>query len=623
MKRILALALAATISTIPAIPQSRPQYTFKTTTDVVLVNVTVLDKDGNFVRDLKADDFSVVEDGKPQKVISLDVENTDALVGNNDIQVPNLLGTLNKAAPATAPASTTAVPQTISTELFRDRRLIVLFFDLSSMQPEEIKRASESAEEYIDKQMRPADMVAVVSLHNTLEVEQDFTTDRETLKEVVHAFNPDAATGFEAGTTGAAAAEEGVTDDTFTADDTEYNVFNTDRRLDALKSIAETLSGIEQKKSLIYFSSGMSQTGVENQSQLRAATNAAVRANLSIYTVDMRGLQALVPGGGAAGRGTDGGGGKRGGVGGGKGGSGMFNGLAMQQAFDSNFASQETLVTLAADTGGKAFLDTNDFRPAFTKVQEDTAMYYVLGYTSTNTSKDGKFRRITVSLKRKDLKIDFRHGYYAEADFQHQTKETREQQLQDQLASDLPSTDLPVYLSTGYFRLADMRYFVPVSLVVPGSAIPFTRDSDQDKATLDIRGVVRDQRSKFPFGTIQDTVKYAVSSSQDVKRKNVQYDAGFLLPPGTYNVKFVLRENQTGQIGSFEADVTVPNLKDATVKISSVIASSQKQPAKAKKDNPLFRNGTELVPSVTHVFSSDQHLFLYYEVYDPATAHQS
>ena len=147
----------------------------------------------------------------------------------------------------------------------------------------------------------------------------------------------------------------------------------------------------------------------------------------------------------------------------------MFSGRAVQQAFDTNLASQETLVTLAGDTGGKAFLDSNDFRPAFTKVQEDTAMYYVLSYTSTNTAKDGRFRRITVTLKRKDAKLEARRGYYAEADFQHTSKENRETQLQEQLASDLPGTDLPVYLSTGYFRLADTRYFVPVSLVVPGS----------------------------------------------------------------------------------------------------------------------------------------------------------
>ncbi len=610
---LLLLTLTFLASTF-ATPQGAPQFTFKTTTEVVLVNVTARDKDGNFVRDLKADDFTVLEDGKVQKVLSIDVENTDAVL-NNEMQAPNLLGALNAKS---NPAETK--PALVTKETFRDRRLMILFFDLSSMQPEEIKRAAEAAENYVDKQMKSADVVAVVSLSSALEVAQDFTSDREILKSVVHSFNPGAATGHEEGTAGAAAAEEGVTDDSFTADDTEYNVFNTDRRLDALKDIAETLTGIEQKKSLIYFSSGMSQTGVENQSQVRAATNAAVRANMSIYTVDVRGLQALAPGASSGGRGGGGGGGGRGGGGrGGGGGAAMFSGRSMQQAFDSNFTSQETLVTLAGDTGGKAFLDTNDFRPAFTKVQEDSAMYYVLGYTSTNTVRDGRFRRITVTAKRKDVsKLDFRRGYYADADFQHTTKENRETQLQEQLASGLPGTDLPVYLSTGYFRLADLRYFVPVSLVVPGSAIPFIRDSDQDKATLDIIGVVRDQRGRIPFGNIRDTVKLALNTTQDVKRKNVQYDAGFLLPPGNYNIKFVLRENQTGQVGSFETDLFVPNLKDAPVKISSVVASSQKQAAKAKKDNPLFRNGTELVPSVTHVFSSDQHLYLFYEVYEPA-----
>jgi hypothetical protein len=129
---------------------------------------------------------------------------------------------------------------------------------------------------------------------------------------------------------------------------------------------------------------------------------------------------------------------------------------------------------------------------------------------------------------------------------------------------------------------------------------------------------VRDQRARIPFGNIRDTVKLAVNTTQEVKRKNVQYDAGFLLPPGNYNVKFVLRENQTGQIGSFEADIVVPNLRDAPLKISSVVASSQKQTAKAKKDNPLFRNGAEIIPSVTHVFTPDQHMYLFYEVYEPS-----
>ncbi len=582
----------------PAIPQNSSRFTIKTATDLVLVNVTVRDRNGNFVRDLKPEDFTVLEDGRPQEILSMDMENT-GVIDASAPQAANLLGTLNP----TAAGPSQPEPQPLSSEEFRDRRLIVLFFDLSSMQPDEIFRAVQSAEDYVDKQMTPADLVALVTLSNTLKVEQDFTADRAELKAALDAFNPESANGFEqaAAADDASSDAQAQTDDStaFTADDTEYNVFNTDRRLDALQSIADTLSGIEQKKSLLYFSSGLSRTGVENQAQLRAATNAAVRANLSIYTIDARGLQAIVPGGAASQASS----------------RGAFSGKGARQAFDSNAASQETLVALANDTGGKAFLDDNDFRPAFVKMQEDTALYYVLGYTSANTVKDGRYRKISVTVKRKDVKIESRRGYYAEADFEHTTKQNRETQLQQELASELSSTDLPIYLSTGYFRLEDTRYFVPVSIVVPGSAIPFARDSDQDRATLDLAGMVLGEGNR-PYGTVRDTVKLALDATQEVQRKNVQYDSGFLLPPGSYRLKFVLRENQTGQVGSFETNIFVPNLKDAPVRISSVIPSSQKQPAKPKKDNPLFRDGSEIIPSVSHVFSSGQHLYLYYEIYD-------
>ena len=471
------------------------------------------------------------------------------------------------------------------------------------MQPDEIDRAVTAAQTYVDKQMAAADLIAVVSLSNSLNVNLEFTEDRAALKKTLAGFGTGAGEGFDAGTTG---TTEGTADtgQAFTADDTEYNIFNTDRRLEALRSIADRLAGVDQKKSLIYFSSGMDRTGIENQAQLRAATNAAVRANLAIYTMDIRGLQAMVPGGDAQNaslRGTS-----------------PYSGQSTLNQYNSNFSSQETLVTLAGDTGGRAFLDSNDFGRVFTGVQQDTSFYYMIGYRSTNTARDGRFRRITVRVNRPGLKLDFRKGYYAPADFQHSTREDREQQLQDELASELPTTDLPVYLSAGYFRMADNRFYIPVSVIVPGNEIPFTRSSDQDKATLDVLGVVLDPE-KRPLGTVRDTVKLAINQSQLVQRKNVQYESGFTLPSGKYHLKFVVRENQSGRMGSFETDLVVPDLKNAPVKMSSIVLASQLQPStKKKSDNPLLRDGNEIIPSVTHVFSANQHLYLYFEVYDPS-----
>jgi VWFA-related protein len=582
----------------PALPAQDTDYVFRSRTEVVLVNVTVRDKDGNFVRNLKPEDFTVLEDNKPQKVLSFDLENTD-VVPTTDVAQVKLLNTPSAAAKTETPAAVAP-----ASGAFKDRRLVVLFFDLSSMQPEEIERATVSAQKYVDNQMAPADLVAIVSLGNSLNVNQDFTADRVQLKKILQAFNTAGGQGFEAGSTGTT-EDTSDTGGSFTADDTEFNIFNTDRRLDAIRTVAQQLAHVDQKKSLIYFSSGMTRTGVENQSELRAATNAAVRANMAIYTMDIRGLEAIVPGGEAQNaslRGTS-----------------PYSGQSTLSAFDSNFSSQETLVTLAGDTGGRAYLDSNDFSKVFKGVQDDTSTYYMLGYHSTNPARDGRYRHITVRLNQPGMKLEYRKGYYAPSDYKHSNDEDRERQLDEELASDLPNTDLHVYLTAGYFRLAEDRFSVPVSLVVPGSEIPFSQKSDQDKATLDIIGLVSDEK-KRPVTDIRDTVKLAVHTATQVRQKNVQYNTNFVLPSGKYHIKLVLRENQTGRMGSFEADLNIPDLKNQPLKMSSVVLANQIQPPGKGKNNgdPLVRDGSEVIPNVTHVFSSGQHLYLYYEVYDPA-----
>ncbi len=590
-------AILALILLCPTLPsQQQPDYILHTQSDLVLVNVTVRDKNGNFVPGLKPEDFTILEDNKPQKVISFDVENVDA--------APPLDVTQAKPLPETTPKAP-APAQTANQ--FKDRRLIVLFFDLSAMEPDEIDHAVTSAQHYVDTQMAPADLVSIVSLGSSLLVNQDFTTDRALLKKQLDAFSSGAGQGFEEGTTG---TTEGTPDtgQPFTADDTEYNIFNTDRRLEALRSVAEKLSHIQQKKSLIYFSSGMDRTGIENQSELRAAVNAAVRSNLAIYTMDMRGLQALVAGGEAQNASLRG--------------VSAYSGQATLNALNSNFTTQETLVTLASDTGGRAFLDSNDFTKIFKGVQQDTSTYYLLGYHSTNPARDGRYRRLVVKLNDKKnipgVKIDFRRGYYAPADFKHSNSDDKERELEEQLASELPATDLPIYLGVAYFRLESNKFFVPISLVVPGSQIPFVRSSDRDKATLDVIGMVLDN-DHHPLNRIRDTVKLAVNTSTEVQKKNVQYETGMSLLSGKYHLKFVVRENQTGRMGSFEADIEVPDLKTQPLKMSSVVLASQTQPAKkGSTPNPLIRDGAEIIPNITHVFSASQHLLLYYEIYDPS-----
>ena len=282
---------------------------------------------------------------------------------------------------------------------------------------------------------------------------------------------------------------------------------------------------------------------------------------------------------------------------------------------NANFASQEVMATLSSDTGGKAFFDSNDFAPAFAQVQRDTSAYYAIGFHSTNPARDGKYRKLTIKINRPGMKLEYRPGYYAPADFKHSGREDRERELEEQLASDLPATDMAVYLDAMYFRLDENRFFVPVSLIVPGSQIPFVKGGDKDKATLDIIGEVIDE-VKRPIGNARETVKLNLDPALQARQKNIEYTTSFNLPPGKYHLKFVVRENQTGRMGSFEADITLPDMKKQPLKMSSIVLASLRQPS--KKASPLIRGGEEYVPNISHVFRQDQHLYLLYEVYGPA-----
>jgi len=239
-----------------------------------------------------------------------------------------------------------------------------------------------------------------------------------------------------------------------------------------------------------------------------------------------------------------------------------------------------------------------------------------------NSDRDGRYRRITVRLKNRDVKVEAREGYYADRDFSHTARGDREIQLQEQLSMQIPATDVPLFVTAGWFRMAADRYYVPVSISVPGSAIPTQPPKPQEKApdkiTLDIAGYIRDERNA-PVGRIRDTMTVPPASADGLSARQVLYQTGVTLPPGRFSIKVVVRENSTGQMGTFETKLVVPELKQAPVKLSSVVLSTQLQPAGARKSaSPLIRDGVELVPNLTHIVSRGQKLYFYYEVYDPA-----
>ncbi len=571
-------------------------FTLKVQSDLVLTDVVVRDRKGNPVRGLKREDFSVFENGKPQQVVSFDAQDVDQA-----LRLPGTEVVTGRTGSAATALGASAAQQSAA---LRDHRLIVLFFDTTSLQPDDLDRVQDAARDYINGKMQNADLVSVVSLGNTLKLDQDFTGNKQLLLHAVNSYSGGGNQGYSGATTSTTNQVEDTT--AYTADDTEYNDINTDRELFAIAAIARALGPINQKKSLLYFSGGIQRDGIENQASLRSTINAAVRNNLSIYSVDARGLQAISPLGDA--------------TTGSLRGNAAYTGGALQNNLDSNFNSQEVLATLSSDTGGKAFFDNNDFAPAFQQVQNDTANYYVLGFRSADIARDGRYRKLEIRVNRPDMKLSYRPGYYAPADFKHSNGEQRERDLEAALNTDLPASDMSVYLQPFFFRDTTGRYNMPVALLVPGSQIPFARGGDRDKATLDVIGNIKDSKGHV-LQEVRDTVKLALDQSQQVTRKNIQYSTGFTLPAGTYHLKFVVRENETGKLGSFETDVRVPDLAKAPLKMSSLVLASQliaPSGSGRRVDNPLVYEGQQYVPNLPHVFDRGQPLYFFYEVYDPA-----
>ena len=194
-----------------------------------------------------------------------------------------------------------------------------------------------------------------------------------------------------------------------------------------------------------------------------------------------------------------------------------------------------------------------------------------------------------------------------------------------------PLTDLDITMEVDYFRLARDRYFVPIVAKMPGSELELARHGGADSTTIDFIGVIKDSAGK-QVANVRDFANFKLkdATAAQLSKRPIEYDSGFTLPPGSYSLRFVARENTTGKIGTYDMKFVVPDLtaEQQRLPISSVILSSQRIDMSqavfnAEKDkrllsaNPLIEDGKKLVPSVTRVFSKGQELYVYLQAYQP------
>ena len=608
----------------PNAPLQKGSYKFESTTQLVIVNVSAKDKDGKPVEGLKATDFTVTEDGKPQAVKVFEFQRLEETAAPEIVTAPAPAAAAPAAPPppvVAAAVQTTITPARPGEIKYKDRRLLVLYFDFQGMPPDDQMRVQGNALKFIKTQMTPSDLVAIMTYAGELKVLQDFSEDRDAAIKTIGKLVIGQASDMGNVVSDDSAEDTGAA---FTADDSEFNIFNTDRQLSSLEAAVKMLATLPEKKALVYFGSGVQRNGIDNDAQLRATINAALRSNVSFYPVDARGLVASSPVGNAN-VGASGGGGR--------GNGGNFSGSAVASRQSSLQGSQDTLYALANDTGGKLFVDSNDLSAGVVQAQKDISSYYILGYYTTNAALDGKYRRIKVSIGNSQIaKLDYRSGYFASKEFKKFDSSDRERQLQEALMLGDPITDLSVALETDYFRMASDRYYVPISVKLPGSDLELAKHGNAESTRLDFIGEIRDSKNAVA-GSVRDfiTVTLKGETAAQLAKRTVAYDVGFVLQPGTYTVKFLTRENQTGKMGTFQAKFVVPDLStDAKyLPISSVILSNQREKMtnaiggagmnmRMFNFNPLVEGGQKLIASVTRVFRKDQEMYVFLQAYEPA-----
>jgi VWFA-related protein len=591
------------------------QPAFRSGTRLVVEPVSVKDRNGKPIEGLAAKDFSLTEDGEAQTISFVEYQQLPA---GRDPVSPDVPRPASAGAAQTAPDAPVvpqiSVPPPGDTR-YRDHRLLVLYFDLTLLPPSDLLRACAAARTYVERQMSASDLVAVIAFKGgAVRVKQDFTASQGQLLAVIQ----DLIFGEDKDGDGIPDTEPGTA---FGQDDGEFGIFTTDRQLAALQTAVSMLRPIAEQKSLVYFSSGLRLNGTDNQAQLRATVNAAVRANVVIHTIDARGLVAQAPLGDATVASP--------------GGLSMFNGQQANTVVSRFQRSQDSLYALARDTGGKAFFDSNDLSQGIVQAADAMSSYYLIGYYSTHTADDGRFRRVRVSLNNGlSADLSYRQGYFADKTFAKFTATDKERQLEDALMLENPITDITMAMEVNYFQLNRAQYFIPVAVKIPGSELALARRGGAKRTVIDFIGEVKDDYG-YTQQNLRDKLEITLSedTASQLSSRPIQIEIGFTLLPGKYVIKLLARDAETGRMGTYQAPFTVPNLEREVrqLPISSVVLSSQrvplndalynvKQKLPADTVNPLVVDGQKLMPSVTRVFSRSRDLFVFLQAYERGAA---
>lgn len=606
-------------------------------TDVVRVNtalvqtdVMVFDKQGSFVDGLKRDQFVLKINGKPREVSFF--ERIEAGSRNEEAQIAAARGTSNAAA------GSGAIPL--------DRgRTVFFFIDDFHIAPGSNKQTRMMLERFVDRQMGQNDEAAITSASGQIGFLQQLTDDKRVLKaaigrlmpksysngdsqrpvmteyqaQLIEAQNDDVLTYF---VDELIRMEPGLPRNTATAmiqgrasQISQQAAFITNGTLNSLKVVVKNASGLPGRKLVFLISDGflLDNRNSDSNDRLRLITSAAAAAGVIIYSIDARGLTAGLP---DASRET----------------SFDPSGRLTRGAAGELTATQDGLNALAADTGGRAFLTSNDLTIGVTQALKETSAYYLLAWRPEDADQHiQRSRRIEVSVNgRPDLVIRFHHGFGDSAPAETALPNKKEGEtggrpagglMSETLRAIYPKRDLPVSISLNFLDIAKVGQTLTTSVKVSTTSLTLESQADQQIASMDVAGGVYDDQGK-PVSTFNKhfTIKTKTNTPKTPPPDSVFYNHFTTIKPGLYQVRVAAVDPKQGRAGSALAWIEIPDMSAKTLTLSSLIVgerrtetdvdSSTADASEAAKSPDILR---QVFLNIDHHFASSSHLrFLTY-----------
>lgn len=596
----------------------------KMTTTLVEVRAVVTDKQGQSVRDLKQEDFEVVENKQPQEISFF----SQIKVGPG---VP-------AATPAGSAQPTAAAPSAVASRVDnaqRPVRSIVLFVDNLHLSDSSLILSKQTLKRFITEKLTDDDLVAVMTSGGTLGLFSQFTRDRRILQTAVDKigarglnrqslFSPYLAAQIEIGDRDAMnfaiqilQQEESLMGDRRVMEGIASGrarqilaeaTYQRRVTLATLKALTDRMAELPGQRLIVALSDGFTLSDISGRpdtGELQAVTSKAAVSGVVIYTIDAKGLEPPA----------------------------IFD-ASLRGPIGSNASSyvngnsrdaEHSLNALAKDTGGEFFLNTNDLGGAVRKAVDNNSSYYALGYYPSSDEESTKFRKITVRVRNHpEYNVRAQQGYLPSV-LAKERKATEAkspvQRLAEAAVAPLAFADIGIFATADFIETEKDAAQVTLQVFIEGSKLQYRNEKERHQFALEMVSLIFDASGK-QVKTETTSIETALRPEKFELSKQVgyRYLRRIELKPGTYQVRVGVREVETGRLGTAAALVQVPDLAGKRLNVSSLLLTdpvTMDHVVTLGKETLTLQYGTR---QGLKAYRSSEKLGFYLRVYPPVKA---